>query len=48
MGGGISVTSEVGHGSCFTIRVLARMTEQTSTYDDLIDMPALPAHAVAI
>jgi signal transduction histidine kinase len=48
MGGGISVTSEVGHGSCFTIRVLARMTEQTSTYDDLIDMPALPAYAAAI
>jgi signal transduction histidine kinase len=48
MGGGISVTSEVGHGSCFTIRVLARMTEQTSTYDDLIDIPALPAYAAAI
>jgi signal transduction histidine kinase len=30
MGGGISVTSELGHGSCFTIRVLAWMSEQQS------------------
>jgi signal transduction histidine kinase len=29
MGGGISATSEVGAGSCFTIRVLAWMTEQS-------------------
>jgi hypothetical protein len=28
MGGGISVKSEVGQGSSFTIRVLAWMTEQ--------------------
>jgi signal transduction histidine kinase len=28
MGGGISVKSEVGQGSCFSIRVLAWMTEQ--------------------
>jgi signal transduction histidine kinase len=28
LGGGISVTSELGHGSCFTIRVLAWMSEQ--------------------
>jgi len=30
MGGGISATSEVGQGSCFTIRVLAWMNEQRS------------------
>src|ERR1700719_2681544 len=28
MGGGISVTSELGQGSCFTIRVLAWMSDQ--------------------
>src|SRR5207344_2267242 len=27
MGGGVSATSELGNGSCFTIRVLAWMTE---------------------
>jgi len=48
MGGGISVTSEVGLGSCFTIRVLARMTEQYTMEDDANDAPMLPAHAVAI
>lgn len=48
MGGGISVTSEIGVGSCFTIRVLARMTEPTTAHDDMIDLPALPALAVAI
>jgi signal transduction histidine kinase len=31
MGGGISVKSEVGQGSCFSIRVLAWMTEQRET-----------------
>lgn len=31
MGGGISVTSEPGQGSCFTIRVLAWMSEQRNT-----------------
>src|SRR5216684_850320 len=30
MGGGISATSELGHGSCFSIRVLAWMREQQS------------------
>jgi signal transduction histidine kinase len=30
MGGGISATSELGQGSCFTIRVLAWMSEQQS------------------
>ena len=30
MGGGISATSELGSGSCFTIRVLAWMNERLS------------------
>jgi signal transduction histidine kinase len=34
MGGGISVKSEVGQGSSFTIRVLAWMTEQKDTEDN--------------
>jgi signal transduction histidine kinase len=34
MGGGISVKSEVGQGSIFTIRVLAWMNEQRETEDD--------------
>jgi signal transduction histidine kinase len=34
MGGGISATSEHGHGSCFTIRVLAWMTEQQGANED--------------
>jgi signal transduction histidine kinase len=33
MGGGISVSSELGHGSSFTIRVLAWMKEQQTTED---------------
>ena len=33
MGGGISVKSEVGQGSCFTIRVLAWMSEQRESED---------------
>ena len=36
MGGGISATSELGHGSCFTIRVLAWMSEQQSTNEDYL------------
>jgi hypothetical protein len=35
MGGGISATSEVGHGSCFSIRVLAWMSESQNAHDDL-------------
>src|SRR5258707_5222201 len=34
MGGGLSVTSELGHGSCFSIRVLAWMSELQSAHDD--------------
>jgi signal transduction histidine kinase len=40
MGGGISVNSELGHGSCFTIRVLAWMKEQPAA-DDLSSGAAL-------
>ena len=29
MGGGITATSELSRGSCFTIRVLAWMNEET-------------------
>src|SRR6202045_1738691 len=36
MGGGISASSELGHGSCFTIRVLAWMSEQQSTNEDYL------------
>ena len=41
MGGGISVNSELGHGSCFTIRVLAWMKERPIP-DDLSSGAALP------
>jgi signal transduction histidine kinase len=40
MGGGISVNSELGQGSCFTIRVLAWMKEQPGA-DDLSSGTAL-------
>jgi signal transduction histidine kinase len=48
MGGGISATSEFGHGSCFTIRVLAWMKDKPNTDD--ISMEAAPrlANALAI
>jgi signal transduction histidine kinase len=36
MGGGISVTSELGQGSCFTIRVLAWMSDQKYEESDFI------------
>jgi hypothetical protein len=36
MGGGISVTSELGQGSCFTIRVLAWMSDQKGEESDFI------------
>jgi signal transduction histidine kinase len=37
MGGGISATSELGQGSCFTIRVLAWMSEQTGNEESCSD-----------
>jgi signal transduction histidine kinase len=36
MGGGITATSELGRGSCFTIRVLAWMNEETLTDESSI------------
>ena len=44
MGGGISATSEPGRGSCFTIRVLAWMSEQQPAEEPSI----APAFAAAI
>jgi signal transduction histidine kinase len=38
MGGGISATSEIGQGSCFTIRVLAWMNAQAPADDDSFSM----------
>jgi signal transduction histidine kinase len=43
MGGGISATSELGHGSCFSIRVLAWMSEQQSADEGFFGTaPQLP------
>ena len=47
LGGGISVTSELGHGSCFTIRVLAWMNEETLTEERSIPLAA-PEFATAV
>jgi signal transduction histidine kinase len=47
MGGGISVKSEVGQGSSFTIRVLAWMTEQQDT-EDAADVALNFAHSAAV
>ncbi|MGB8400277.1 sensor histidine kinase [Bradyrhizobium sp.] len=44
MGGGISVTSEFGRGSCFTIRVPASMSEQRSTNHDYFNTVSQPAN----
>jgi signal transduction histidine kinase len=46
MGGGISATSELGHGSCFTIRVLASMGPQQGSHEREL-APQL-ANAVAV
>jgi signal transduction histidine kinase len=48
MGGGISATSEVGHGSCFTIRVLAWMNEQGSSVEEFSEPVPQFANARAI
>jgi signal transduction histidine kinase len=45
MGGGISVTSQLGHGSCFTIRVLAWMSDQSD--DEGCSIPEL-ANVLAV
>jgi signal transduction histidine kinase len=45
MGGGISATSELGRGSCFTIRVLAAMDRNVASRPerDVFDVPTLAA-----
>jgi signal transduction histidine kinase len=48
MGGAISVTSELGRGSCFTIRVLAWMSEQRSPDDGYSGTVPLFANAPAV
>jgi hypothetical protein len=46
MGGGITVTSDLGRGSTFTIRVLAWMNEEKSP--DAGDAPLIPSKFVAV
>jgi signal transduction histidine kinase len=46
MGGGISATSELGLGSCFSIRVLAWMSEPQSAHDDFSETVPQLANAV--
>jgi hypothetical protein len=46
MGGGISATSELGHGSCFSIRVLTWMSEPQSAHDDFSGTVPQLANAV--
>ena len=41
MGGGITVTSEIGRGSTFTIRVLAWMNDERHSHDDVAVLTAL-------
>jgi signal transduction histidine kinase len=48
MGGGISATSELGHGSCFTIRVPAEISEQPTVDQSESEMVHLPANALAV
>jgi signal transduction histidine kinase len=48
MGGGISATSEVGQGSCFTIRVLAWMNEQRSVDEGSSRAAPQLANALAV
>jgi hypothetical protein len=48
MGGGISATSELGHGSCFSIRVLAWMSEQQDTQDGFAGTVPQLANALSV
>jgi signal transduction histidine kinase len=48
MGGAISVSSELGRGSCFTIRVLAWMSEQRSADEGCSGMVSQFANALAV
>jgi hypothetical protein len=48
MGGGITVTSELGRGSCFSVRILANCADDRSNDDAVRAMPtpvAAPAYA---
>jgi signal transduction histidine kinase len=47
MGGGITAASELGRGSCFTIRVLAWMNEETLSDESCIPLAA-PEFATAV
>jgi signal transduction histidine kinase len=47
MGGGITATSEIGRGSCFTIRVLAWMIEETLSDQRSVSLTA-PKFATAV
>jgi signal transduction histidine kinase len=48
MGGGISVTSEFGRGSCFTIRVLAGMEDKPNASSISVEATPTIASALAI
>jgi hypothetical protein len=47
MGGGIVVTSEIGQGSTFTIRVLAWMNEESNSDESSFSLAA-PHFATAV
>ena len=47
MGGGITATSEIGRGSCFTIRVLAWMNDEVHCNEQDVS-PATPILAIAV
>src|ERR1019366_8351617 len=47
MGGGITTPREIGRGSCFTIRVLARMNDETLSDESSVS-PATPKLATAV
>ena len=48
LGGGISATSELGQGSCFTIRVLAWMNQDCSDDESFSGTVLQPANALAV
>jgi signal transduction histidine kinase len=48
MGGGISANSELGQGSCFTIRVLAWMAAKTASDEVPCDPASVFASSVAV
>ena len=48
LGGGISATSELGQGSCFTIRVLAWMNQDCSDDESFSGTMPQPANALAV